>query len=92
MKVTVIKQYQDKYTGEKHFPGEVLSVSAERMAELALKEVIDKIPTPEDHIPEEPVSKEPEEEVIEETKEEVVEEPKKARKPAAKKRTTRKKG
>ena len=91
MKVKVIKQYQDKYTGGKHFPGEVLSVSAERMAELALKEVIDKIPSPEDPVPEEPVSEEPEPKV-EEPKEEAVEEPIKARKPAAKKRTTRKKG
>lgn len=85
MKVTVIKQYIDKYTGEKHFPGEVLSVSAERMAELALKDVIDKIPVPEDPVPEEPVSEEPEKE------EEKVEAPKK--KAAPKKRTTtRKKG
>ena len=85
MKVTVIKQYIDKYTGEKHFPGEVLSVSAERMAELALKDVIDKIPVPEDPVPEEPVSEEPEKE------EEKVEAPKK--KTAPKKRTTtRKKG
>ncbi len=85
MKVTVIKQYIDKYTGEKHFPGEVLSVSAERMAELALKDVIDKIPVPEDPVPEEVVSEEPEKE------EEKVEAPKK--KAAPKKRTTtRKKG
>lgn len=85
MRVTVIKQYIDKYTGEKHFPGEVLSVSAERMAELALKDVIDKIPVPEDPVPEEPVSEEPEKE------EEKVEAPKK--KAAPKKRTTtRKKG
>ena len=85
MKVTVIKQYIDKYTGEKHFPGEVLSVSAERMAELALKDVIDKIPVPEDPVPEEVVSEEPEK------KEEKVEAPKK--KAAPKKRTTtRKKG
>ena len=85
MKVTVIKQYIDKYTGEKHFPGEVLSVSAERRAELALKDVIDKIPVPEDPVPEEPVSEEPEKE------EEKVEAPKK--KAAPKKRTTtRKKG
>lgn len=85
MKVTVIKQYIDKYTGEKHFLGEVLSVSAERMAELALKDVIDKIPVPEDPVPEEVVSEEPEKE------EEKVEAPKK--KAAPKKRTTtRKKG
>ena len=85
MKVTVVRQYIDKYTGEKHFPGEVLSVSAERMAELAKKDVIDKIPVPEDPVPEEPVSEEPEKE------EEKVEAPKK--KAAPKKRTTtRKKG
>ena len=86
MKVTVIKQYIDKYTGEKHFPGEVLSVSAERMAELGRKNVIDKIPVPEEPAPEAPVSKEPE------LKEEAVEEPKKEKKPVTKKRTTRKKG
>lgn len=80
MKVTVIKEYIDKYTGEKHFPGEVLSVSAERMAELGKKDVIDKIPVPEDPIPEDP-----EPEKVEE-KEEA---PKKT---APKKRTTRKKG
>ncbi len=80
MKVTVIKEYIDKYTGEKHFPGEVLSVSAERMAELGKKDVIDKIPVPEDPIPEDP-----EPEKVEE-KEEA---PKKT---APKKRATRKKG
>ena len=80
MRVTVIKEYIDKYTGEKHFPGEVLSVSAERMAELGKKDVIDKIPVPEDPIPEDP-----EPEKVEE-KEEA---PKKT---ATKKRTTRKKG
>ena len=80
MKVTVIKEYIDKYTGEKHFPGEVLSVSAERMAELGKKDVIDKIPVPEDPIPEDP-----EPEKVEEKKEA----PKKT---ATKKRTTRKKG
>lgn len=80
MKVTVIKEYIDKYTGEKHFPGEVLSVSAERMAELGKKDVIDKIPVPEDPIPEDP---EPEK------AEEKEEAPKKT---ATKKRTTRKKG
>lgn len=80
MKVTVIKEYIDKYTGEKHFPGEVLSVSAERMAELGKKDVIDKIPVPEDPIPEDP-----EPEKVEE-KEET---PKKT---ATKKRATRKKG
>lgn len=80
MKVTVIKEYIDKYTGEKHFPGEVLSVSAERMAELGKKDVIDKIPVPEDPIPEDP-----EPEKVEE-KEEA---PKKT---ATKKRATRKKG
>lgn len=85
MKVTVIKEYIDKYTGEKHFPGEVLSVSAERMAELGKKDVIDKIPVPEDPVPEEPVSEEPEPEKEEEKK--VA--PKKT---APKKRTTRKKG
>lgn len=84
MKVTVIKEYIDKYTGEKHFPGEVLSVSAERMAELGKKDVIDKIPVPEDPVPEEPVSEEPEPE-----KEEEKVAPKKT---APKKRTTRKKG
>lgn len=76
MKVKVVRQYIDKYTGEKHFPGEVLSVSAQRMAELAMKNVIDKIPVPEEPVVEEP---EPEKE----------EAPKKA---APKKRTTRKKG
>lgn len=80
MKVTVIKEYIDKYTGEKHFPGEVLSVSAERMAELGKKDVIDKIPVPEDPIPEDP---EPEK------AEEKEEAPKKT---ATKKRATRKKG
>lgn len=80
MKVTVIKEYIDKYTGEKHFPGEVLSVSAERMAELGKKDVIDKIPVPEDPIPEDP-----EPEKVKEKKEA----PKKT---ATKKRTTRKKG
>lgn len=64
MKVTVIKEYIDKYTGEKHFPGEVLSVSAERMAELGKKDVIDKIPVPEDPVPEDP---EPEEEAPKKT-------------------------
>ena len=58
MKVTVIKEYIDKYTGEKHFPGEVLSVSAERMAELGKKDVIDKIPIPEDPEPEKVEEKE----------------------------------
>ena len=86
MKVTVIKEYIDKYTGEKHFPGEVLSVSAERMAELGKKDVIDKIPVPEDPVPEEPVSEEPEPEKEEEEKKVA---PKKT---APKKRTTRKKG
>ena len=86
MKVTVIKEYIDKYTGEKHFPGEVLSVSAERMAELGKKDVIDKIPVPEDPVPEEPASEEPEPEKEEEEKKVA---PKKT---APKKRTTRKKG
>ena len=54
MKVKVVRQYIDKYTGEKHFPGEVLSVSAQRMAELAMKNVIDKIPVPEEPVVEEP--------------------------------------
>ncbi len=85
MKVTVIKEYIDKYTGEKHFPGEVLSVSAERMAELGKKDVIDKIPVPEDPVPEDPIPENPEPEKVEE-KEEA---PKKT---ATKKRTTRKKG
>ncbi len=85
MKVTVIKEYIDKYTGEKHFPGEVLSVSAERMAELGKKDVIDKIPVPEDPVPEDPIPENPEPEKLEE-KEEA---PKKT---ATKKRTTRKKG
>jgi hypothetical protein len=85
MKVTVIKEYIDKYTGEKHFPGEVLSVSAERMAELGKKDVIDKIPVPEDPVPEDPIPEDPEPEKVEE-KEEA---PKKT---ATKKRTTRKKG
>lgn len=76
MKVKVVRQYIDKYTGEKHFPGEVLSVSAQRMAELAMKNVIDKIPVPEEPVVEEP---EPEKEDA----------PKKA---APKKRITRKKG
>lgn len=85
MKVTVIKEYIDKYTGEKHFPGEVLSVSAERMAELGKKDVIDKIPVPEDPVPEDPIPEDPEPEKVEE-KEEA---PKKT---ATKKRATRKKG
>lgn len=85
MKVTVIKEYIDKYTGEKHFPGEVLSVSAERMAELGKKDVIDKIPVPEDPVPEDPIPEDLEPEKVEE-KEEA---PKKT---ATKKRTTRKKG
>ena len=88
MKVTVVKEYIDKYTGEKHFPGEVLSVSAKRMAELASKNVIDRISIPEDPVPEEPVSEEPEKEP--EKVEEKKEAPKK--KAAPKKRTTRKKG
>lgn len=80
MKVKVIKQYIDKYTGEKHFPGEEFSVSAERMAELAVKGVIDKISVPEEVVSEDPIPEVPQE----------PEAPKK--KAAAKKRTTRKKG
>lgn len=40
MKVTVTCKFRDKYTGEIHLAGEMLSVSPERAAELSQKNVI----------------------------------------------------
>ena len=78
MKVTVIRAFIDKYTGERHERGEILDVTPKRMAELASKEVIAKVIVPE----------EPEKKV-----EEVIETPEtKPKKAPTKKRTTTKKG
>ena len=81
MKVTVIRTFIDKYTGERCEPGQILDVTPKRMAELASKDVIAKIVVPDE--PEVPEVKE------------VIETPEKkapAKKAPAKKRTTTKKG
>ena len=86
MKVTVCAKYRDMYTGELHFPGEVLSVTPERAAQLSSKNVIAPNMVAED------VDFDEKPEKAEEPKEvkAAEEKPEKVAKKPAKKTTTRK--
>ena len=86
MKVTVCAKYRDMYTGELHFPGEVLSVKPERAAQLSSKNVITPNMIAEDEDFDEEPKKVAEPKEVKPTEDK----PEKAVKKTAKKTTTRK--